>query len=369
MKPALILIFLIILFALGFFIFRYVFSVMPIGDKGAAGAGGIFKSIDQGENWTQLSTVKEKKESGNVKISDLNIYDLEISPQDSQLIFAGTAGYGLVKSVNGGISWKKSGKGALAANSDVVSVAIDPKNPQNIYLATYSGDRGRVLKSADMGENFREVFITNKDKVMVSQVEVDNYDNSFVFVSTSDGLFLGSRDFGESWQNVRDFEKSIEKFVLNPRDTREIYVSLGKDGLFSTINKGETWSDVGEKLGEKMEELYSRYSLGQINEVAIDPQSSKVFIGAESKILFSTDKGENFEEIKSFPAGADFQLSVISIDFFDPLKIYIGGGSQVYKSIDGGSQWKVKKLNSKRNISVFKIDPANPAIIYVGFGK
>lgn len=370
MKPALILIFLIIISVLGFLVFKYILSVMPIADKVAiGGAGGIFKSVDQGENWTQLSVAKEKGESGNIKISDLNIYDIEISPQDSQIIFAGTSGNGLIKSVNGGVSWKKVGKGALVAGSDVVSIAIDPKNPQNIYLATYSGDRGRVLKSVDLGENFKEVFITNTDKAKVLQVEIDNYDNSFVFIATSDGLFLGSKDFGESWQNIRDFEKAIVKFVLNPKDTREVYVSLGKNGLFSTADKGTTWNDLGLKLSEKMKKIYSMYNIGEIKEISIDSQSSKIFIGAESKILSSGDKGENFEEIKSFPAGTDFQLSVISIDFFDSLKIYIGGGSQIYKSIDGGSQWRVKKLNSKKNISVFKIDPANPTVLYVGFGK
>lgn len=365
MKPAIVLILIILLIVLGFIVFKYIMSASPIAGKVSVSGDGIYKSTDQGETWKQLSTAKETKESGRIRVADLGFYAVEISPQDSQTIFAGTIGNGLVKSVDGGTSWKKIGKGALASTSDVLSIAIDPKDPQNIYLATYYGSRGRVLKSTDGGENFKEVFITNTDKSKIVQVGVDTYDNAFIFAATSNGIFLASKDFGEFWQSIKDFDKSISRFFINSRDTREIYVSLGSDGLFKTVDKGVNWTDLSKKIDEKI----NGYDFKEIKDLAIVAEFSKVYVGTESKIIYSADGGENFEEIKSFPAGGDFQFSAIAIDPLNPTVIYVAGKTQVYKSIDGGIQWRIKELGSKKNISVLKIDPANSSIIYVGFGK
>ncbi len=250
LKPAFILILLVIVAILGVFVFKYVLSVFPGLQKvsSGGGGGGIFKSMDQGETWVQLAAKKEGDRT-KIKISDLKVYDIEINPQDSKIIFAGTASKGFIKSFDSGNSWQGLSKGALGADSPVLDVALDSHNPQNIYLASYFGYLGRILKSEDMGESFKEVYVAHADKVMIFQIEVDNYNSSIIFASTSDGLFLESRDFGRSWQIIKNFEKPIQKFIFNQKDTREIYAILGKEGgLFRTSDKGLAWQDLQPNL-------------------------------------------------------------------------------------------------------------------------
>lgn len=369
MKPAFILIFLIIAIILGVLVFKYVFTTLP-GLQGlqmtsSGSDAGIFKSVDQGENWIQLAAKKEKDKE-KIKISELNIYDLEVNPQDSQIVFAGAQGKGLIRSFDSGNSWRGLPRGSLGATSSVLSLAIDPKNPKNLYLASYFGARGRILKSEDMGENFREVFVAHADKIIVSQIEIDNYDSMILFASTSGGLFLESRDFGVSWQVIKNFEEPIQKFIINPKDTREIYLSLDKEGLFKSSDKGLTWKE----LTPNLEKLYSKYELGKIQEISVDFLSpNSIYVGAGSKLFRSLNGGESFEEIKSFVVGKEYEISTILIDPADSSKIYVSGGAQLYKSVDGGKQWIVKKLETKKNIKALKIDPNNSSVIYVGLEK
>ena len=367
MKPAFILILLTIIVVLGVLVFKYVLPVFPGLQKvSSGGGGGIFKSMDQGETWVQLAAKKEGDRT-KIKISELKIYDIEINPQDSNILFAGTASKGFIKSFDSGNSWQGLSRGALGADSPVLDVVLNSHNPRSIYLASYFGSLGRILKSEDMGESFKEVYVAHADKVMISQIKVNNYNSSIIFASTSDGLFLESRDFGKSWQIIKKFEKPIQKFIINRKDTREIYVILGKEGgLFRTSDKGLTWQD----LQPNLEKLYSKYKLGDIREVAIDILSPNlIYVGAGPRIFRSFDRGDNFEEITSFIAGGEYEISTIAIDFSDSSKIYVAGHSQIYKSVDGGGQWMVKKLNTQKNIQVFKIDPNNSSTIYVGLGQ
>jgi len=366
MKPAFILFLLIIIAVLGVLVFKNVFTIIPGFQNMTSGGsdGGIFKSADQGETWTQLAAKREKDKT-KILISGLNINDIEINPQDSKILFAGTSTVGFIKSSDYGNSWQKLSRGSLGADSQILSIFVDPQNPSNIYLASYFGSRGRILKSQNMGETFKEIFVTHADKVMISQVEVDNYNPAILFASTSDGLFLESSNSGGSWQIVKDFGKPIQKFAINPKDTRRIYVILQGGGLFKSSDKGLTWKDLQPNLAK----LYSKSNLG-IREISIDPVSpDSIYLGADYRIFKSSDGGDNFEEMSSFIVGKEYQISTIVADFSDPLKIYVSGGSQIYKSVDGGKQWMVKKLNTQKNIKVFKTDPNNSSIIYVGLGK
>lgn len=367
MKPAFVLIFLILALIIGILVVRYVFTTFPGLQQKASSASdaGIFKSINQGESWTHLAAQREKDKT-KIQISDLDIYDVEVNPQDSQVVFAGAQGKGFIKSFDGGVSWRALPRGSLGATASVLSLAFDPQNPKNLYLASYFGLRGRILKSEDMGESFREVFVVHADKIQILQVEVDNYNPSVIFASTSDGLFLQSRDFGVNWQVLKNFGEPIQKFIINQKDTREIYLSLVEGGLLKTSDKGLTWND----LMPNLEKTYSKYHLKEIQEVSIDSFSpSSIYVGAGAKVFRSSNRGADFEEINSFVVGEEYQISTILVDPVDSAKIYIGGGSQVYKSVDGGKQWMVKKLDTKKNIKVIKIDPTNSSTVYVGVGK
>ena len=73
----------------------------------------------------------------NSRLTNTDVYSLAIDPKNTQTIYAGTYGGGVFKSTNGGSNWSKINSGLT--NTTVWSLAIDPTNTQIIYAGTDGG--------------------------------------------------------------------------------------------------------------------------------------------------------------------------------------------------------------------------------------
>jgi len=104
---------------------------------------GLLKSIDAGENWTDLNAGL-KEFSGALDYRNLL---LDLSQADSLLL---SSKYGLIKSLDGGASWTAIKLITPPSSVDIYSVAINPKNNQEIYYATAT----TFYKTLDGGNNW-----------------------------------------------------------------------------------------------------------------------------------------------------------------------------------------------------------------------
>ena len=86
----------------------------------AGNESGIYKTIDGGQNWNQISN----------KYS----YRFKTDPSNSQTIY--NLGGNIYKSIDGGNSWIDLGR---IPNTMPTSIAIDKNNPNDIYIGSYKG--------------------------------------------------------------------------------------------------------------------------------------------------------------------------------------------------------------------------------------
>lgn len=358
------ILFLIIAIIIIGFVFSSFFGVSFFGGGGGGTGGGFLVSEDKGKTWEARNTISEKQD-----ISRIDIMNLYLEPQDPGTLYLGTKGNGLFKGINGGRVWAKveDKDQVLDPRADVYQTAKESGEGKNMYLAVYQEGSGRILKSEDEGESFKQVYIVSAGGEQVSGVLVDWFSPSIVYAGTSSGLLLKSYDFGESWQKVWEFQAPVERMFINPHDSREIYIitfsrsSAGK--LFKSRDGGKSWDDLTESLkGFK--------GASNITDLVFDLSSPGIlYLASEFGLLKSNDQGATFSEVVTIIPSESLPVLSVAIDPADSNIIYLTAKNQFYKSEDGGKNWQVKVLLTNQNAKILKINPQNSNILYMALGS
>jgi photosystem II stability/assembly factor-like uncharacterized protein len=164
----------------------------------------------------------------------------------------------------------------------------------------------------------------------------------------------------------------VMSIAVNPKNKFEYYVGVASGGVWKTVNDGTTWTPVFDKEGS--------YSIGWVTLDPNDP--AVVWVGAgESNsqrsvaygdgIYRSDDGGKNWQNLglkKSEHIGR------VVIDPRDSKVVYVaaegplwgpGGERGLYKTTDGGKNWKaVLSISENTGVVDVALDPSNPDIVY-----
>ncbi len=133
--------------------------------------GGIYKSVDGGTTWRQLTAGLPSGVDGVVQA------DLAVAPGDPKRIYAAVAtmrGTGVYRSDDAGESWSRITNDARPAarigGGDLPVLAVDPKNPDIVYSATVvtwkSVDGGKTwtgIRGAPGGDDYQKIWINNNN--------------------------------------------------------------------------------------------------------------------------------------------------------------------------------------------------------------
>ena len=164
----------------------------------------------------------------------------------------------------------------------------------------------------------------------------------------------------------------VMSIAVNPRNKFEYYVGVASGGVWKTVNDGTTWTPVFDEQGS--------YSIGW---VALDPNdTSVVWAGTgESNSQRSVAYGDGI--YRSDDGGKSWQnlglkksehIGRVVIDPRDSKVVYVaaegplwgpGGDRGLYKTTDGGKDWKaVLTISENTGVVDVALDPANPDIVY-----
>ena len=183
-------------------------------------AYGLWKSVDYGENWQNLT--KRFVNAVHIDVADPNrIY---LGEED-----------GIRISEKSGDSFRPIKSFAHAVNH----FAQDNSDPHRLYLGTE--DHG-IFISNNQGESWRQV-VTASQTATVYSVAVDLKNPNIVFASTfADGI-LRSLDRGKTWQAITNGVKDIPvyKIVIHPEESGIIYAGTVNRGILRSTDGGESW--------------------------------------------------------------------------------------------------------------------------------
>jgi photosystem II stability/assembly factor-like uncharacterized protein len=140
---------------------------------GVYGPGGVWKSLDAGENWQECAFTKGwSRESDSVMI---------IEPGNNERVFLAKQGEGVVLSEDGCVSWTSHNKGL--GNLFVNAIALDPQNLDTIYAGTDNG----AYVSFDGGGSWHPINDGLLGGLVIYSIVVDEESN--VYAATPLGIF------------------------------------------------------------------------------------------------------------------------------------------------------------------------------------
>ncbi len=198
-----------------------------------------------------------------------------------------------------------------------------------------------------------------------------------LFAATGQSVARIDSSDGERFETTIMLPDSNAQCVaVDPSNPDRVYVGTFDDGIYRTLDGGETWTQVGDSIPHK-----------RVLSIAISPSDRAnglhaVFAGTEPSNLYrSEDDGANWQEFSELPklpspSGWSFpprpwtsHVRWIAPHHDNPDLLFVGielGG--VMRSTDGGATWEDRKPNSYHDSHVVLTHPKAAGRVYEAAG-
>lgn len=311
-------------------------SIMYAGTLGA----GVFKSINGGLNWSVIN--------GTSWEDILIIASLAAHPANSGTVYAVVAGEGVYKTTNGGQAWAAANTGL--ADVQAITLGLWSQAPETVYAGTTDG----VYKSSNGGGNWTASGLSGKMVSLLRRAGSNLYAGIL-----GDGLFRSS-DSGTTWVEINTglTDKNVISLIADPANSATLYAATRGDGLFWSTDSGQNWQ-------VRMDDTVTEQSVNAVASLALNPAVLLTGTGGDG-VFRSTDGGVTWAQANT---GLTMKtLTCLTPHPQNPSTVFTGtSGFGVFKSTDGGQSWSPQN-NGLLALPVLSltIHPAAAATIYAG---
>jgi len=271
--------------------------------------GAIYRSNDNGENWTYCNTGLSNNLFRN-RVNDL------VTNSDGH-IFAGTED-GVFRSTDNGENWIKVTEDVIF----VTSIAINSDG--HIFVGTDNGVGG-AFRSTDNGDSWNQIN-TGLTNLFIYTLLI-NFDNHII-AGTRYGNFR-SEDNGENWSEISSPENFGPLSSLIISSNGRIYGGQCGSGIVRSEDNGDSWVIVNNGLENTA-----------IHDLEIN-SNDIIFVSTWEGVFRSTDNGDSWSEINNGLTanyGSTFAVQALTINSSD--QIFAGSANYgVFRSINNGDNW------------------------------
>jgi len=266
--------------------------------------GGVLKSIDNGNTWNSTGS-----------LGDLYGMYLAVDPTSSNTIYAGTIYAAVRKSTDGGNSW--SAAGGMYGDDEIRALIIDSTNPLILYVIAAPGigySTSHLYKSTDGGNNW---VIKDSQRYTYNSLVLDSTNHNTLYVGTVDVGVLKTTDGGETWASVGADTSGVYVASLAIDSSAGIlYMGAGASMAGrKSINGGSTWTNFSG--------AYYPYDFSK--PLAVDSSTHIVY---SQGTLLSSNYGSSWQII-STPSG--FPTTAYNFAFSSSY-IYLSTPNGLYKT-------------------------------------
>ncbi len=313
--------------------------------------GGVWKTNDGGNTWTNISDGFFGSSIGSIAVSDWDNNVIYVGQGESTVRGNVSYGHGVWKSTDAGKTWSFSG---LKESRHIPRIRIHPKNPDIVYAAVLgdlfksSQERG-VYKSEDGGKNWKRVLFANADAGAVDLCMDPNnprilYASMWRIRRTPYSLESGgegsaiykSTDGGETWKNISANEGlpkglwGISGVAVSPVNSNRVFAMIENDngGVYRSDDAGLTWKKMNDDRNLRQRAWY-------YTKIYADTKDEDMVYVMNVSYHRSKDGGKTFQAYNA-PHGDHHDFWIAPEDN-QRQAIADDGGAQI--SFDGGENW------------------------------
>jgi photosystem II stability/assembly factor-like uncharacterized protein len=359
----------------------------------AAATGGVFKSLDMGQNWFPIFDDQPC----------LTIGDIGIDPNNTDVIYVGTGeangghnnfpGVGIFKSINGGNTWEFIG---LDSTASIGRIIVDPANSNRVFVAavgsyfTPNPQRG-VYLSEDAGSTWeKSLFISDSTGAIDLVIDPTNSNILYaamwervrrpVFASETHlygptGGIFKTIDGGITWSKLGPENglpdpdlKNIGRIGLTIHQSNpSVLYALYNDGsnlfgIYKTTNGGDNWIETNTDF--KGRGSFSWY----FGQVRVHPIISETVFVLDVPMLKSSDSGFNWDFSYGYSGPEQLHVDHHALAFHptNPNYILSGNDGGINISQDGGVSWSQPVELPVTQFYEIGLDQLNPQRFYGG---
>ncbi|WP_417451429.1 VPS10 domain-containing protein [Kordiimonas sp.] len=320
----------------------------------AIGSGGVWKTVNAGTTWTPIFDKQDVYSIG----------DVTIDPSNPNIIWVGTGennagrhiafGDGVYKSLDGGKTWKNMG---LKKSEHIGDIIVHPTDSNTVWVSSQGplwskgGERG-LFKTTDGGKTWRNV-LEGDEWTGVGSVAIDpkNPDKLYAatwqrqrtvaaLVNTGPGSALyTSDDGGETWVKMTNGlpKENMGKssIAVSPIDPNVVYAAIELDerkgGFWRSSDKGASWEKMSDKVAGGTGPHYYQ-------EIFADPDTFDLIYMSNNASAVSKDGGKTWETMNLKNRHVDDHA--FAFHPTDPDFILVGSDGGLYESRDDMATWR-----------------------------
>ena len=314
------------------------------------------------------------------------MYHLKGSPVAPERLYAsqtsGWFGQVIQRSDDGGKTW------ATPDGSPIPKPGEFPQGESNKF--TYAGEVGthKWYDGTQHPWEFKRVW----------HLEPSPADPDTVFAGVEDAALFKSTNGGVTWQELNGLRSAkghlwqpgaggmcVHTILLDPSDTKRIFVAISAAGVFRTDDGGQTWKVANRGLKSPYELSDPDAEIGHcVHRIAMHSSRPGVlFMQKHWDVMRSDNAGDSWSEVSgNLPSDFGFPIDVHA---HEPETIYVvpiksdsehfppDGKLRVYRSRTGGNEWEaltngLPQKDCYVNVlrDAMSVDALDPCGIYFG---
>ncbi len=338
--------------------------------------GGVWKTIDAGHTWANVS-------DRFFAVGSMGAIDVSLS--DPNTVYAGTGsskirsnvsiGRGIYKSTDAGKTWTFAG---LRDVGQISTVRIHPANPETVYVAALGIHSPQIKTAAfsalPMAAKTWKKILYVSDQLGAADIELQPGNPNVIFAciwhgerkpwtiisGSRDGGIYKSTDGGDTWNKLSGglpselFGRSnVAISAAKPNRIYALIEAKPGSGLYRSEDAGTTWALVNGSASIITRPFY-------YDTLGVDPNNPDVVYVGDEGWFKSVDGGKTFHPIP-VPHGDnhDIWINPKNSDYMIQSN---DGGANV--SLDGGRTWSTQTNQPTAEIYQVAIDNQYPYRVY-----